>query len=81
MAKLVTKKEYKRRRARFEVAAGLSDFLITLGCLALAFVCALLIRELIVWLKSDAESSFGLFGRVLDQTLRTNPTQAPKILR
>ena len=43
MAKLVTKREYKRRRLRFQIAAGLVDFLVMLGCLALTFLCVVLV--------------------------------------
>lgn len=69
MAKLVTRKEYKKRRMRYQIAAGLSDFLVTLACLAVVFVCALLISELINWLRGDAETSLGLFERIFKQIL------------
>ncbi len=77
MAKLVTKKEYRRRRMRFQIAAGLSDFLVTIGCLALAFLCVILLIQLINWLKGDAGSSFGVFDDVFNRTIRTNPTITP----
>ncbi len=72
MAKLLTKKEYRKRRMRFQIAAGLSDFLVTLVCLAIVFVCILLVSELISWLRGDAEVSLGLFERIFRQILRTN---------
>ena len=74
MAKLVTKKEYKKRRVRFQIAAGLADFIVTLSCLALVFICILLVTELINWLRNDAETSLGLFERIIRQVLRTNGT-------
>ncbi|MBQ3763214.1 MAG: hypothetical protein II875_14590 [Clostridia bacterium] len=73
MAKLITKKEYKKRRIRYQIAAGLSDFLVTLAGLAVAFVCVVLIVELINWLRGDVGHTFGLFGSILERTLRTNP--------
>ena len=60
---------------RYQIAAGLSDFLVTLACLAIIFVCALLVSELIAWLRSDAETSLGLFERIIKQVLRSSSVQ------
>ncbi|MBQ3667938.1 MAG: hypothetical protein II920_01800 [Clostridia bacterium] len=72
MAKLVTKREYKRRRLRFQIAAGLVDFLVMLGCLALTFLCVVLVIELFNWLRGDVDSSFGVFTQIIDRVLHTN---------
>ncbi len=60
---------------RFQIAAGLSDFLVTLGCLALVFICVLLLSELIGWLRGDAGESLGLFEGIFKKVLRSNPVE------
>ena len=77
MAKLVTKKEYSRRRKRYQVTGDIIDVLVTFGCLILAFICIVLIVRLIQWLRSDIDTSFGLFDKIFNQTIKTNPTPIP----
>jgi hypothetical protein len=72
MAKLITKKEYRKRRLRYQIAAGLVDFLVTVACAALVLMCVTLIIELVAWLKSDVPVSFGEFFTIGERVLHMN---------
>lgn len=72
MAKIVTKKEYRKRRLRLQIAAGLWDFLVTVLCILLSVACIVSIISLISWIKSDAPVSFGTFMEILHRVLKVN---------
>lgn len=72
MAKIVTKKEYRRRRLKFQIAAGLFDFLLTMGCILLSIACIVSLVSLYRWLKGDVPVSFGVFFDILKRVLRVN---------
>ena len=72
MARLITKKEYRKRRLRFQIAAGFLDFIVTVLCVALALVCVTLLIERVAWLKSDVPVSFGEFFTIGERVLHMN---------
>jgi hypothetical protein len=72
MAKLITKKEYHKKRMRLQIAAGLVDFLWTLFCVALAFGCVFLLVDLYRWLKNDIPSTFGVFFDIFEHSIHMN---------
>ena len=72
MAKLLTKKEYKRRHLRYKIVAGIVDAIVVVACVALVLVCVQLVKGLIYWLNGDIDENFGLFSRVMGQVLHTN---------
>lgn len=72
MAKLITKKEYKKRRMRLQIAAGLADFVITAGCVVVGFICVLLLIQLYSWLKGDVPETFKVFFTMAERILRVN---------
>lgn len=72
MAKLITKKEYRRRRRGFQIAAGLTDALFTVLAVVAAGICLLLIVSLARWLIDDVPVSFGVFFEVLERVLKVN---------
>ena len=57
MAKIVTRQEVKRRRMKFQVFAGMFDFLGILAGLVVIVVCIVLINSLLHWAVKDAEVS------------------------
>ncbi len=72
MAKITAKKEYRKRRRRFQIAAGLMDVLWTLLFAFIALVCVMLLIELYAWLKGDVPESFGAFFDIVQRTLHMN---------
>lgn len=59
MANVLTKREVRKRRLKFRIAAGLFDFIGTIGSVVLIFVCVILLSSLISWVKADAPKTFG----------------------
>ena len=72
MAKIVTKKEYRKRRLKFQIAAGLVDFLVTLLCILLSVTCIVSLIALFRWLRGDMPVSFGVFFDILKRVLKVN---------
>ena len=72
MAKIVTKKEYRKRRLKFQIAAGLVDFLVTLLCICLSVACIVSLVALLRWLRGDVPVSFGVFFDILKRVLKVN---------
>ena len=72
MAKITTKKEYRKRRLRFQIAAGLMDFVWTVVLAAVVLLCVLLLVELYTWLKGDVPVTFGTFFDIVRRALRMN---------
>lgn len=69
MAKLLTKREYRRRRIRFQVAAGLFDFIITVGSIALLVFCVYLLWSLYSWLAADIPVTFRVFFEIVERAI------------
>ncbi len=61
MPRVITKREYKKRRIRYQVAAGLFDFVMTVVSFFVIVLCAYLIASLYNWLKADVPVTFGVF--------------------
>ena len=58
MPKIYTRKEVARRRMKFQVFAGMFDFLAILAGIAVIIVCIVLRSALVHWVIQDVESSF-----------------------
>lgn len=58
MARIYTRKEADKRRMRFQVFAGMFDFIGILAGIIVIIVCLLLLSALIRWVIADAQSSF-----------------------
>ena len=58
MARIYTRKEAKKRRVRFQVFAGMFDFLGILAGIIVIVVCLLLLSALYRWVIADVQSSF-----------------------
>lgn len=59
MANVMTQREVRKRNVKFRIAAGLFDFVGTIGSVVLIFVCVILLSSLIMWVKADAPKTFG----------------------
>ena len=69
---MVTKKEYRKRRIRFQVAAGLFDFLVTIGSFLLIVFCVYLLISLANWVKGDIPVTFRVFFDIAERALSMN---------
>ena len=58
MAKIYTRREVKRRRMKYQVFAGMFDFVAILAGLVVVIACAILISALYQWVIRDVQSSF-----------------------
>lgn len=58
MARIVTRQEVKRRRMRFQVFAGMFDFVGILAGIVVIAACCVLLSSLYHWVISDVETSF-----------------------
>lgn len=58
MAKIITRKEARQRRMKYQVFAGMFDFVGILAGLVVIVVCALLLSSLYHWVIADVQSSF-----------------------
>lgn len=58
MAKIYTQREVKRRRMKYQVFAGMFDFVGILVGLVVIVACVILISALYHWVIRDVQSSF-----------------------
>ena len=58
MAKIYTRREVKRRRMKYQVFAGMFDFVAIVAGLVVVIACAILISALYQWVIRDVQSSF-----------------------
>lgn len=65
MARIITKREYKKRRIRYQVAAGLFDFFMTVASFFVIVLCVYLIASLYNWLKADVPVTFGVYFDII----------------
>lgn len=58
MARIVTRQEVKRRRMKFQIFAGMFDFVGILAGLVIIVACVILISALYNWVLRDVQASF-----------------------
>ena len=58
MARIFTRKEVRQRKMKYEVFAGMFDFIGILVGLVVIALCLLLLSSLYHWVIQDVESSF-----------------------
>lgn len=61
MPRIITKREYKKRRIRYQVAAGLFDFIMTIVSFFVIVLCVYLLTSLYNWVKADVPVTFSVF--------------------
>jgi len=67
MAKLLTKREYKKRRIKFQVLAGLYDFAVTILSFFVMVMCVYLLTQLYQWVIQDVPKTFGIFFEIFEK--------------
>lgn len=72
MAKVITKREYRRRRIRFQVAAGLYDFMVTMLAFVVIVFCVYLLVALYRWAAADIPVTFKVFFDIIEKALRVS---------
>ena len=58
MAKLYTREEARRRRMKFQIFAGLFDFLAVIAGVIVIIACVILLTSLIRWIAGDVPVTF-----------------------
>ncbi len=58
MARIYTRQEAKRRRMKYQIFAGMFDFIGILAGIVIIIACCVLLSSLIKWAINDALSSF-----------------------
>ena len=69
MTKLYTQEEARRRKVKYQIFAGMFDFLAILAGVAVIIVCILLIAALVRWLKADIPVTFGSLWSILQRAI------------
>lgn len=58
MARILTRQEVKRRRMKYQVFAGMFDFVGILAGLVVVIACVILLSALYNWVVRDVQASF-----------------------
>jgi len=58
VSRIYTRREVKRRRMKYQVFAGMFDFIAILAGVVAIIACAILISALYQWVVRDVQSSF-----------------------
>lgn len=58
MARIMTRREVKRRRMKYQVFAGMFDFVGILAGLVVVIACVILLSALYHWMIRDVQTSF-----------------------
>lgn len=69
MPKVLTRREYKKRRIKFQVAAGLLDFAVTIGAFFVIVLCVYMLISLYGWVIKDVPVTFGEFFTIIERAL------------
>lgn len=69
MAKLYTREEARRRRVRYQIFAGMFDFLAIIAGVIVIIACILLISTLVRWLRGDLPVTFRSLWSILQKAI------------
>ncbi len=58
MAKLMTREEARRRKVKFQIFAGMFDFLAIVAGVIVIIACIILISSLVKWVAGDIPVTF-----------------------
>jgi len=58
MAKLMTREEARRRKVKFQIFAGMFDFLAIVAGVIVIIACIILISSLVKWIAGDVPVTF-----------------------
>lgn len=59
MARIYTKREARNRKLTFGIFAGMFDYVGTVVSAIIIIICVLIMTQLIQWVLSDFDTSFG----------------------
>ena len=69
MPHIYTRKEVRQRRMRYQVAAGMFDFLAIIAGIVVIAVCVVLLTALVRWVIAESQESFGVFWEIATNAL------------
>ena len=69
MAKLYTREEARRRKVKYQIFAGMFDFLAILAGVIVIIACILLIAALVRWMKADIPVTFRSLWSILQKAI------------
>jgi len=69
VAKLYTRREARNRRLTFKIFAGMFDFIGTVASAVIIIVCAVLMVQLVKWVISDFDTSFGAMVQMFKEAV------------
>ena len=69
MAKIYTRREVKRRRTNFQIAAGIYDFVGAVGGIIVIIACAFLLAALFSWVVRDGQESFASLWSIFQNAI------------
>lgn len=69
MAKLYTREEAKRRRMKYQIFAGMFDFLAVIAGVAVIIACVILLSALVNWIIGDAQVTFKSIWDMFEKAL------------
>ena len=58
MAKLYTREEVRRRRMKYQIFAGMFDFLAVIAGIIVIIACIILLTSLVRWIMGDVPVTF-----------------------
>ena len=65
MAKLYTREEARRRRVKFQIFAGMFDFIAVLAGILVIIGCVILLTALVRWVIADVPVTFKTLWEIL----------------
>lgn len=69
MPKLYTREEVRRRRLRFQIFAGMFDFIAVMAGIVVIIGCVILLSALARWVLSDAPLTFKTLWEMLNKAI------------
>lgn len=71
MPKLFTREEARRRRMRFQIFAGMFDFIALIAGIIVVVLCIVLLSALINWVRADVPVTFKTLWEMFTRALIT----------
>ena len=69
MARIYTRREARSRKLTFKIFAGMFDFIGTVASAVIIIVCAVLLIQLVKWIVSDFDVSFGAMFKMFQEAV------------
>lgn len=69
MARIYTRREARSRKLTFRIFAGMFDFIGTVFSAVLIIICVVLLVQLVKWIVSDFDVSFGGMWKMFQEAV------------